>query len=195
MSNFTELSQVHLAPGENAQFLVRWRGKQEGPYSAELIEEKLSANEIGLLHEILHNGQWITIRDFLSEQETALRVQRQMREEQERHARTEQERREREEAERNAREQEERVQLQAAMLVEQQRKKDLPPQKQDSGVCCPRCKSTQIAGHKQGFDVRKAVLGDLLLGPVGLLGGMIGGDQIKITCLKCGHVFAPGQSW
>ena len=84
MSNFTELSQVNLAPGENATFLIRWRGRQEGPYSAELIEKKLSANEIGLLHEILYNGQWITIRAYLAEQEATLRVQRQAREDQER---------------------------------------------------------------------------------------------------------------
>src|ERR1700683_1170607 len=115
MNNSGEPSNSGFAGGEGATFLVRGRGRQEGPYSAELIEKKMSANEIGLLHEILHNGRWITIRDYLAEQQAALLSQRQ--------AREEQERREREDAERRAREREE--ESRAALLIEERRRNDL----------------------------------------------------------------------
>ena len=108
MNNFAELSNVDRAEGESDTFLVRWRGRQEGPYPASVIEAKLEANAIGLLHEILHRGKWITIRDYITEKETALRLEQQ--------AREEQERREREEAQRKAREQEDR--RQAEILAE-----------------------------------------------------------------------------
>lgn len=84
MNNFSELSR-----GDGAKFLMRWRGRQEGPYSASIIEAKLAANEIGLLHEMLHNGQWITIRDYVTKMEVMLRVKHQEREEQELQARKE----------------------------------------------------------------------------------------------------------
>src|ERR1700679_2055365 len=91
MNNFTELSD-----GDSAKFLVRWRGRQEGPYLASVIEAKLAANEIGLLHEIFYEGKWVTIRDYTTERESILRAENE--------ARLEQERRAREEAEREAKE-------------------------------------------------------------------------------------------
>lgn len=54
-------------------------------------------------------------------------------------------------------------------------------------VCCPHCGSTQIVANKKGFGLGKAAAGGLLLGPVGLLGGMLGSNKVIITCLKCGH--------
>lgn len=54
-------------------------------------------------------------------------------------------------------------------------------------VCCPMCKSTQIVANKKGFGLGKAAAGGLLLGPIGLLGGVIGSEKIVVTCLKCGH--------
>lgn len=54
-------------------------------------------------------------------------------------------------------------------------------------ICCPKCGSTQIVANKKGFGLGKAAAGGLLLGPVGLLGGVIGSGKIVITCLKCGN--------
>lgn len=58
---------------------------------------------------------------------------------------------------------------------------------EDSEVRCPQCGSNQIYADKKGFGLGKAAAGGLLLGPVGLLGGMLGSKKIIITCLKCGH--------
>lgn len=107
MNNFAELSD-----GAAAQFLVRWRGRQEGPYPATVIEVKLAANEIGLLHEIFYNDKWVTIRDYITERETVLRAEYQ--------AREDQEQRIRQAAEQEAREQEER--RQAELLAEERRR-------------------------------------------------------------------------
>lgn len=107
MNNFAELSG-----GDSAKFLLRWRGRQEGPHPASVIEAKLAANEIGLLHDIFHNGQWISIRDYIAEREAVLRAERQAREEQERRAR--------EEAEKQAKEREEQRRLD--LLAEERRK-------------------------------------------------------------------------
>lgn len=60
-------------------------------------------------------------------------------------------------------------------------------------VRCPRCQSSQITANPKGFGLGKAVIGGLLLGPIGLLGGVVGKNEITITCLKCGHVFEPGS--
>jgi hypothetical protein len=110
VNNFAELSG-----GDSTEFLVRWRGRQEGPYTAAVIEAKLAANQIGMLHEIAHNGQWITLRDYFAERDAILRAERQAREEQERRAR--------EEAELQAKAREE--QRRAELLAEERRKNDL----------------------------------------------------------------------
>lgn len=109
MNNFAELSDE-----AGAQFLVRWRGRQEGPYPAAVIEVKLAANEIGLLHEIFYNGKWVSIRDYVAERESVLRAEHQ--------AREDQEKRMRQAAEQEAREQEEH--RQAELLAEERRRSE-----------------------------------------------------------------------
>jgi hypothetical protein len=112
MSNDPQPGHASFADDSSATFLIRWRGRQEGPYTAAIIETKLAANQIGLLHEIAHNSQWITLRDYLSERDANLRAQRQAQEEQERRAR--------EEAERQAKERDE--QRRAESLAEERKK-------------------------------------------------------------------------
>jgi predicted RNA-binding Zn-ribbon protein involved in translation (DUF1610 family) len=60
-------------------------------------------------------------------------------------------------------------------------------------IKCPKCGSTQITSNKQGFSGKKAVAGAILTGGVGLLAGTLGSNKVKITCLSCGHTWAPGE--
>jgi len=60
-------------------------------------------------------------------------------------------------------------------------------------VKCPKCGSTQISADKKGFSGTKAVAGAALTGGIGLLAGTIGSNKVKMTCLRCGHVFNPGD--
>ncbi len=62
----------------------------------------------------------------------------------------------------------------------------------DEKIKCPKCGSSQISVNNKGFGLGKAAAGGILLGPVGLLGGLIGSKKIKITCLKCGHSWKVG---
>jgi len=54
-------------------------------------------------------------------------------------------------------------------------------------VRCPNCNSNQIKVLTKGFGLGKAAVGAIALGPIGLLGGLLGSKKIKIVCLKCGH--------
>ena len=62
-------------------------------------------------------------------------------------------------------------------------------------IRCPRCGSTQITAGNKGFGLGKAVAGGLLIGPVGLLGGLIGSKKVMITCLKCGKKWEAGKRY
>jgi len=44
---------------------MRWRGRETGDFSIADIEERLDAHEIGLWHEIQHDGRWVTLREFI----------------------------------------------------------------------------------------------------------------------------------
>ena len=56
---------------------------------------------------------------------------------------------------------------------------------------CPNCNSTHIVADKKGFGLGKAAAGALLLGPVGLLGGMIGSKNTILVCSNCGNRWKP----
>lgn len=60
-------------------------------------------------------------------------------------------------------------------------------------IKCPKCGSTQITAQNKGFGLGKAAIGGLALGPVGLLGGLVGSKKINIVCLNCGHKWQPGH--
>jgi predicted RNA-binding Zn-ribbon protein involved in translation (DUF1610 family) len=64
-----------------------------------------------------------------------------------------------------------------------------------NAITCPHCGSTQITANKKGFSAGKAIAGDLLLGPVGLLAGTAGRNKIIITCLNCGQQWQPGDTF
>lgn len=58
---------------------------------------------------------------------------------------------------------------------------------------CPYCGSDdiQVFGAKKGFSAGKALVGGVLLGPVGLLAGAAGSNkqETKCCCNHCGQVF------
>ncbi len=105
------MTNVPISDDPNELFHIRWRGRQEGPFTAKVIEEKLASNQIGLLHEISQGGQWVSLRDYLTEREANLRAVRQ--------AQLEEDERQRLEAEQQARELEE--QLKSEQIAEQRR--------------------------------------------------------------------------
>lgn len=67
-------------------------------------------------------------------------------------------------------------------------------EKTDAPLKCPKCGSQQLHAGGKGFGLGKAAAGAVLLGPVGLLGGLLGSKKIMITCLSCGHKWQAGKS-
>lgn len=45
-------------------YLIRWRGRIEGPLTLEQIDSRLAAGQLGMLTQIQSDGQWITLRQF-----------------------------------------------------------------------------------------------------------------------------------
>lgn len=64
----------------------------------------------------------------------------------------------------------------------------------ESAVCCPKCGSQQVVANKKGFSAGKAVVGGLLLGPLGLLGGNLGSNELMLSCMKCGNRWQPSKT-
>jgi ribosomal protein S27E len=60
-------------------------------------------------------------------------------------------------------------------------------------VTCPKCQSDQIAANKKGVNVKRAVVGALLIGPFGLAAGAKDRNKVVVTCLACGHEWPAGQ--
>ena len=54
-------------------------------------------------------------------------------------------------------------------------------------ISCPQYKSSNTSIGQKGFGLGKAAAGGLLLGPLGLLGGMIGRKKPEFLCQSCGH--------
>lgn len=55
-----------------------------------------------------------------------------------------------------------------------------------SGVC-PSCGKPTIQAMKKGFGFGEAAVGALILGPIGILGGAVGANEIEFVCTTCGH--------
>jgi len=65
---------------------------------------------------------------------------------------------------------------------------------QNQGIVCPSCHSTQVTAGKKGFGIGKAVVGGVLLGPVGLLAGFIGSKNMEFFCLSCKTRWSPASN-
>jgi hypothetical protein len=155
----------------SAPLLIRWRGRQEGPYSPAIIEQKLAANEIGLLHEVYHNSQWVTLREYLTEQEATQHAERLAHEEAERHAREAEERKakDREESQR------------AAALAEERRKNDLLEQnlaRQNTQGTAQGSSLLPKQPHRGGMILTFALLGLLVCFPFGIAAWAMGSADL-----------------
>jgi len=151
--------------------LIRWRGRQEGPYSPAIIEQKLAANEIGLLHEVYHNSQWVTLREYLAEKEATQHAERLAHEEAERRARKAEERkaREREESQR------------AVTLAEERRKNDLLEQnlaRQTTQETAHASSLLPRQPHRGGMILTFALLGLLVCFPFGIAAWAMGSADL-----------------
>ncbi|WP_295809903.1 hypothetical protein [uncultured Victivallis sp.] len=100
----------------------------------------------------------------------------------------------------NAMNQKEHVRFKPAPMKKQHRlslfgKKsdDTAPRPAPQIVECPRCGSRQFCADKSGINFTNAVIGGALFGAVGLLAGLLGKDQVTLTCLNCGHTWKPGR--
>lgn len=60
-----------------------------------------------------------------------------------------------------------------------------------NNIKCPKCASTQLFFDKKGFSGKKAVVGAVLTGGIGLLAGTLGSKKIVANCLACGNKFSP----
>ena len=56
------------------QFHLRWRGQTTGPFTWAEIERKLDAHEIGLLHDLQQNNNWIALGEYLVGRGETVRV-------------------------------------------------------------------------------------------------------------------------
>jgi predicted RNA-binding Zn-ribbon protein involved in translation (DUF1610 family) len=63
----------------------------------------------------------------------------------------------------------------------------------ETKILCPKCGSDNITANKKGFSGKKAVVGAIATGGIGILAGTIGSNKVKITCLSCGNEFKPGE--
>ena len=172
MSRNPLTSQVRLADDSTSTFLLRWRGKQEGPYTAAVIESKLAANQLGLLHEISHNGQWVTLREFFAEREAVIRSENQVREEESRKAR--------EEAERQTREREERRQTE--LLSEERRKNDLlqaSMAERQRSESPGHSQPVILKPHRAGTILTLGIIGLIICGPLCIAAWLMGDSDIR----------------
>ncbi|HZK61906.1 MAG TPA: hypothetical protein VFC41_07495 [Anaerovoracaceae bacterium] len=61
--------------------------------------------------------------------------------------------------------------------------------KETQQLKCPKCGSSNLTANNKGFGLGKAAVGGVLLGPVGLLGGLVGSKKAVFICLYCGNQF------
>jgi TM2 domain-containing membrane protein YozV len=51
---------------DSQEYILRWRGRQAGPYPVSEINRLLDDHKIGMGHEILYQDEWITLETFFA---------------------------------------------------------------------------------------------------------------------------------
>ncbi len=163
--------------GTQESFLLRWRGRQEGPYALKVIQRKLAAGEIGLLHEVLFKGRWRALRDYLAEEEATRQAELLAQREAERLAK---------EAERKAREIEEldarrrQEQERATALAEEKRKNDLLEQfLAKQGGDPGRTVLSPLRPHRGGAILAFSLVGLLICFPFSIAAWIMGSGDLQ----------------
>lgn len=65
-------------------------------------------------------------------------------------------------------------------------------EEENDKLYCHHCNSLKLIAEKR-FGAREALTQALLTGGVGLLDGIFGSGNVKITCFKCGHKCNAGK--
>lgn len=60
-------------------------------------------------------------------------------------------------------------------------------------MTCPKCGSTQLHAGKKPLSLKRAVVGTVLLNPVGGVIGAVTSKKLVITCMNCGHHWKAGK--
>lgn len=80
-----------------------------------------------------------------------------------------------------------------AKNVENQRKQKKKELDKQNIAYCPKCLSTNITANKKGYGLGKGAIGAVIAGPIGLLAGGMGKNNIECVCIKCGYKFKAGN--
>ncbi len=169
MSDPSSLPRPDLPDESKTTYPVRWRGRQEGPYTLAAIETKLAANQLGLLHEIQSEGQWLTLRDFLSRREAEARALQEVQAQAE--------------AEAAARADAALAERQRAELArEEQRKKQLRQAALARPGAAPSSRAPSMPlqrPHRAGTILALGLIGLLICGPVCVAAWVMGDSDLR----------------
>lgn len=64
----------------------------------------------------------------------------------------------------------------------------------EEAIVCPVCGSQQLHVGKRGYSAGAGAVGAVVAGPIGLLAGALGGTDLFLTCLNCGHKWRAGTN-
>jgi len=58
-------------------------------------------------------------------------------------------------------------------------------------IKCPMCGSMNFSMGQKRFGIGKAAAGAILLGPIGLVSGLLGRKDLELVCLNCKNKWKP----
>lgn len=66
-------------------------------------------------------------------------------------------------------------------------------EKKVEDITCPKCGSTQFMAGNKRLDGKRALVGGVLAGPLGLAIGALSSKKVVLTCLNCGNNWEVGK--